>query len=71
LIKNAAIERWYFMRTNVHTNFRWTRRTIITGIIGCIIIPVGTYALCWTDDSKWNLTGIRKGQTKEDMKIKH
>jgi hypothetical protein len=58
------------MRTNLHRNFRWTRTTIVTGFICSVAIPVGIYAFCWTEDLKWDITAIRRGQTKEDMKNK-
>jgi len=71
LIKNAAIERWGIMRANVHRNFRWTRTTIIPGFICSVAIPLGIYAFCCVEDYKWDITAIRKGQTKKDMKLKH
>ncbi|GES91320.1 NADH-ubiquinone oxidoreductase subunit [Rhizophagus clarus] len=71
LIKNAAIERWGMMRGNLHQTFRWTRTTMISGFICSVAIPLGIYAFCYAEDYKWDITAIRRNQTKEDMKIKH
>ncbi|CAB4374781.1 unnamed protein product [Rhizophagus irregularis] len=71
LIKNAAIERWGIMRNNLHQTFRFTRATIVTGFICSVAIPLGIYTFCYVEDYKWDITAIRRGQTKGDMKIKH
>lgn len=45
LHKDPGIERWAMMRDNVHLYFRVTRFTVVGGIIGLVVIPVGLYYL--------------------------
>ncbi|KAF8226185.1 hypothetical protein L208DRAFT_1303085, partial [Tricholoma matsutake] len=60
--EDPAIERWNRMRQDAHLNFRWTRRTTRTAVLGFIIVPGMVYYLASKYNLKFNWTK-RKGES--------
>ncbi|KAG6853702.1 hypothetical protein C0991_002238 [Blastosporella zonata] len=58
---DPAIDRFNTMRETAYLNFRWTRRTTRTAIIGCLVVPAIAYYLSseYTNKFDWQK---RKGE---------
>ncbi|KAG2020648.1 hypothetical protein CC2G_005960 [Coprinopsis cinerea AmutBmut pab1-1] len=50
------------MRENAYLNFRWTRKTVTTAVIGFIVVPVAIYYGTVASTNRWNWNGKRKGE---------
>ncbi|PPQ89077.1 hypothetical protein CVT25_006449 [Psilocybe cyanescens] len=59
---DPAIERFNTMREEAYLNFRWTRRTIRTGILGFIVVPVAVYYLADQYNLRYSWAGTLKGE---------
>ncbi|KAF5386732.1 hypothetical protein D9615_001783 [Tricholomella constricta] len=59
--EDPAIERFNRMREEAYLNFRWTRRTVRTAVVGIIVIPGVVYYLASKFHNKFNWLQ-RKGE---------
>ncbi|EAU88126.1 hypothetical protein CC1G_03798 [Coprinopsis cinerea okayama7 len=59
---DPAIDRFNSMRENAYLNFRWTRKTVTTAVIGFIVVPVAIYYGTVASTNRWNWNGKRKGE---------
>ncbi|KAF4615220.1 hypothetical protein D9613_002806 [Agrocybe pediades] len=59
---DPAIERFNTMREQAYLNFRWTRRTIRTGILGFIVVPAAVYYIADKYEMRWDFSGRLKGE---------
>ncbi|KAF5331024.1 hypothetical protein D9619_005726 [Psilocybe cf. subviscida] len=59
---DPAIERFNTMREEAYLHFRWTKRTVRTGLLGFVIVPGALYYLSTQYYQHWDFLGKRKGE---------
>ncbi|TFK26402.1 hypothetical protein FA15DRAFT_667493 [Coprinopsis marcescibilis] len=59
---DPAIDRFNAMREGAYLNFKWTRKTVTTAVIGFIVFPTALYYMTARTHNRWNWTGKRKGE---------
>ncbi|EIN07566.1 hypothetical protein PUNSTDRAFT_135092 [Punctularia strigosozonata HHB-11173 SS5] len=60
---DPAIDRWNSMRENVYLHYKWTPRATRTVLIGAVVIPTLLYYTLSNQDTKWQWTAKRKGES--------
>ncbi|KAF8892695.1 hypothetical protein BD779DRAFT_1205329 [Infundibulicybe gibba] len=61
--EDPAIERFNRMREEAYKNFRWTRQTTRTALLGFIIVPGVIYYFSNQYHMKWDWVAKRKGES--------
>ncbi|KAM6500753.1 hypothetical protein JOM56_003767, partial [Amanita muscaria] len=59
---DPAIERFNRMREEAYKNFRWTRTTVRTAVLGFIVFPGLLYGLSQVGYRRWDWIARRKGE---------
>ncbi|KAJ2930093.1 hypothetical protein H1R20_g7034, partial [Candolleomyces eurysporus] len=59
---DPAIDRFNTMRESVYLKFKWTRKTVVTSVLGFIVVPGLLYYTTVKTNQRWNWNGKRKGE---------
>ncbi|KAF8327043.1 hypothetical protein F5887DRAFT_899191, partial [Amanita rubescens] len=60
---DPAIERFNRMREEAYKNFRWTKTTVRTAMLGFVVVPGIFYYLSSAGYHRWDWIARRKGES--------
>ncbi|KAI8926922.1 hypothetical protein BC831DRAFT_454378 [Entophlyctis helioformis] len=63
VLTDPAVEKWYFMRENTHTHFKFTPRTIKYSVVLTLLIPGFVWYYADKYHNTWKVTGARRGES--------
>ncbi|PFH47057.1 hypothetical protein AMATHDRAFT_7128 [Amanita thiersii Skay4041] len=63
--QDPAIERFNRMREEAYKNFRWTRGTVRTALLGFVLFPGTLYYLSRMNHTRWDWVARRKNESLE------
>ncbi|KAF8724424.1 hypothetical protein AX14_008846 [Amanita brunnescens Koide BX004] len=59
---DPAIERFNRMREEAYKNFRWTKTTVRTAVLGCVVAPAIIYYFSSAGYRRWDWIARPKGE---------